>query len=512
VRRKATTVAPVNTPDGVLLPYQSTWIENTSPIKLWEKSRRIGASYCEAADDALHAAKASGGNVWHMGQDKESAQRFIQDVAFWAGFYHLAASEIEESVFDAERDIMIYTIRFASGYAVHALPSVPQKLRSKGAPGERFIFDECAFHDDFNGLLKAAMALRIWGCELRFLSTHNGEDNPFNEFIEEVRAGKRGGYIHKTTFDEAVADGLYLRICLKLNRPWTPDGEREWVAETRKDYGDDAGEELDVIPSQGSGVFLSRAQVKHAMRHGQGILVARLARDHEFTYAPVGERRAFVETWIDDYIAPALARLNPQLLSFMGQDFGLTGDLSSIVVLQEQQDLRLKTGLVVELSNIPYDQQKQIFQHIADRVKLGGAAIDSRGNGQIMGQEMAQAYGSEAVLQVMPSDKWYSEAMPLLKSHVADDTLVIAQDADILDDFRQIKKINGVPKFAKTTTKGADKRQRHGDTAMGYVLAVYAVERSEGPITSGYIQVPEYDDDSKDSEFMDIDYGMGGVV
>ena len=45
--------------DGVLLPYQRRWIADTSRVKVWEKSRRIGATWAEAADAVLTAALAA---------------------------------------------------------------------------------------------------------------------------------------------------------------------------------------------------------------------------------------------------------------------------------------------------------------------------------------------------------------------------------------------------------------------------------------------------------------------
>ena len=42
----------------ILLPYQRDWIADTSRVRVWEKSRRIGASYCEALQSVMEAAKS----------------------------------------------------------------------------------------------------------------------------------------------------------------------------------------------------------------------------------------------------------------------------------------------------------------------------------------------------------------------------------------------------------------------------------------------------------------------
>ena len=43
---------------SILLPYQQRWIADRAPVKVCEKSRRIGITWAEAADAALDAPRA----------------------------------------------------------------------------------------------------------------------------------------------------------------------------------------------------------------------------------------------------------------------------------------------------------------------------------------------------------------------------------------------------------------------------------------------------------------------
>ena len=177
----------------VLLPYQQAWCADQSPVKLCEKSRRIGLSWGEAADTALLAASAKGMDAWYIGYNKDMALEFIRDCAGWAKHYQLAAGEIEETeeVFvegDDRQAVLAFVIRFASGFRITALSSRPSNLRGKQG---RVIIDEAAFHEQLGELLKAAMALLMWGGQVHIISTHDGVDNPFNELINDVRAGKK---------------------------------------------------------------------------------------------------------------------------------------------------------------------------------------------------------------------------------------------------------------------------------------------------------------------------------
>jgi phage FluMu gp28-like protein len=121
-----------------LLPYQRVWLADTSQVKVYEKSRRIGGSRAEAGDDALYAASWAGQDVQHIGYYKDMARQFIDDGAFWARHYQLAAAAMEEDVFAGKglegRDILVYRIRFASGHEIVALSSRPTELRGKQEP------------------------------------------------------------------------------------------------------------------------------------------------------------------------------------------------------------------------------------------------------------------------------------------------------------------------------------------------------------------------------------------
>lgn len=149
----------------VLLPYQRRWGEDVSPVRVAEKSRRVGLSWGEAAYSALEGSRKGGQDTWYIGYNKDMAEEFILDCAFWAKHYESAAEAMEEIAIDDEgRDILAFRIRFASGARITALSSRPSNLGGKQG---RVIIDEAAFHDNLGELLKAAMALLIWAAPCR---------------------------------------------------------------------------------------------------------------------------------------------------------------------------------------------------------------------------------------------------------------------------------------------------------------------------------------------------------
>lgn len=464
----------------VLLPYQQDWIADQAAVKVCEKSRRVGLSWAEAADAALTGAadrSAGGDDTWYIGYNQDMAKEFIRDVGFWAKHYQLAAGEMEEEVIkDEDKDILTFVIKFASGFRVTALSSRPSNLRGKQG---RVVIDEAAFHDDLQGLIKAAMALLMWGGKVRIISTHDGDANPFNELVLDCRAKKVPYSLHRIEFKAAVAQGLFQRICLSTGREWTPEAEAAWVAEMYAFYGDHAAEELDVIPSSGSGAYLTRAQIEACMV--DGIPVLRLAQPDGFSLLAAHLREGEIKDWCDEKLLPLLLRLDPEQDHFFGEDFARSGDLTAIWPLAQTQALDLVTPFVVELRNVPFEQQKQILFYLVRRLpRFRAGAMDARGNGQYLAEVAMQEFGASRIAQVMLSTEWYRDNMPRFKAAIEDQSVTLPKDADVLADLRAIRIEKGVAKVPDSTrVRGSDGRDRHGDTAIALAMATHAVFQME---------------------------------
>lgn len=477
------TAGMANVPDAVLMGYQQRWIADTSQFKVAEKSRRVGLTWAEAADAVLTAAadvSAGGMIVYYIGYNRDMAYEFIEACAMWARAFNRAAGAIEEGeeIFrdnkDEEQSIKSFSVKFPSAFRIVALSSRPANLRGKQGVA---IIDEAAIHMDFAGLLKAVMAFFMWGGKVRIISTHLGEANPFNELIQDMRTGKQPGSIHRIRFEDAIADGLYQRVCLRLGRQWSEAAQDEWVRSIYAMYRANAAEELDVIPSSGTGAYLPRALIMATQ--DAAVPVVRLAVDGAFTYLAPETREQRALEMFDDSLRGLLSSL-PYLRTFYGCDFARVNDLSVIWVVQEQPDCSLKTVLVLELRNMPYDQQRQLlFLVIRVLPRFSGGAHDKAGNGGYLAEAGAQEFGELVILQVHPSQGWYLANMPKLKAHFEDRTFTTPADADVLSDFRSIVKKGGVPKPSDKRETGADGLDRHGDAAVAAVMAVFAVEMCE---------------------------------
>ncbi|MGQ0622580.1 MAG: hypothetical protein ACT4QA_22175 [Panacagrimonas sp.] len=465
-------------PPAVLLGYQQRWVADKSQLKVAEKSRRIGLTWAEASDDVLEAAREGGSNTFYIGPTQDMALEFVEACGMWARVYDYAASQIEEGIFaDGDKEIKTYKIDFpATGRRIVALSSRPTNLRGKQG---RIVIDEAAFHKSLADLLKAAMAMLLWGNDVRVISTHDGESNEFNELIEEIRAGKRKGSVHRITFQDAVAEGLFVRVCMRRGIQWTPEAEAKWVNDAYGFYGDAAGEELDVIPSQGSGVYLPRSLIERSM--DPDLVVVTYRCTSEFTYRPDREREADTLQWCEEFVLPLLQKLDPKLSKYYGSDFARVGDASVIVPGVEDTALNVTVPFIVEMRNVPFAQQKQILRYVVQGfMRFMAGAMDATGNGAEMAEWAAQQFGSTHVEEVKLTLDWYRQHMPRLKAAFEDGTLRLPRHANVLADLRAIKKVNGVAHVPKDAhEKGADGEQRHGDIGIALCLLLYAIAEME---------------------------------
>ncbi|PZO89071.1 MAG: hypothetical protein DI623_11370 [Sphingomonas sanxanigenens] len=486
----------------ILLKHQSDILASTSRYSLTatDKSRRIGATWGVGADAVLTAGaqRAAGGmDVLYIGYNLDMAREFMDTCAMWARAFMPASTDVGEFLFvdqdekGADKFIQAFRIRFASGFEIVALSSRPRSLRGRQG---YVILDEFAFHDEPEQLLKAAMAFIIWGGKVLVISTHNGEDNPFNLLIQDIRSGKYGtdANVVRCTFDDAILNGLYARVCLMRGLEWTAEGEAKWRSNIRKLYQSNAGEELDCIPARGSGVYLTRALIEACSIPPDSVVT--LHCPPRFELKPEPERRSYVQAWLEQTVAPLLARLDPNIQHALGQDFARSGDVSCIVPLAIEQDLTRRVPFVVELRNVPYEQQKQILIWIAERLpRLLGIKIDSTGNGGYLGEVAIQKFGEGIVERVMLSQGWYADNMPKMKARFEDRKMLIPANDNLVGDLRQISLIRGVPMVHHDTkNEGTDGLPRHGDFAVALCLA-HAASLNDVAACGGYRSVPKPD-------------------
>lgn len=457
--------------DNVLLPYQKKWVADKSAVKFYEKSRRIGVTWAEALDNVLTAASNKGMDIWYIGYNKDMAKEYIETCADWARKFNQTVSNIyDNEIVDVDKKILSYSITFHSGYKITALSGRPSNLRGKQG---KAVIDEAAFHDDLKETMKAALAFLIWGGKVAVISTHFGEDNIFNEYIEEIRKGRLNYSLHRTTFDDAINDGLYERVKAITKMDTL---KNQWIASIYADYSESADEELRCIPSKSGGAYFTSFLIESCMQVDIPIIKLNLSDD--FMQKSEYTKASYIDDFLKDEIEPLIAKLNKDNRHFIGEDFARSADLSVFWILAENKDLTLYTPFIVEIRNAPHKVQEQIAHYIIDRLpRFNGGGFDARGNGEYLAESCTERYGEDLILSVKASESFYLNAFPKLKAALEDKTITLPKSADILADFRSVKVLKGVPKIVERVNEKDSHLKRHGDSVIACLLGVYA--RSE---------------------------------
>lgn len=465
---------------AILLPYQSRWHADVSPVRLCIKARRIGFSWgalaAEASLEAASLERAGGMDQFYMGYNMSMAAEFIGDCAFFARAYKLACSAIGVGVTpviidDERKDIVTYKIRFASGFKIEALSSAPHNWRSRQGHAR---IDEAAFHQNLAEVVKGALAFRMWGGRIDIVSTDNGEENQFRSYIKEIQVGNLPWSLHQVTFSDALRQGFYRRVCLVRGIEWSQEAEEEYRESIYADYPtpEDAAEELDCVPKRGSGAYFSRMLMESCMV--EGIPTVLFKKPAEFVLD--GNRLKVTEDWFTDTVKPIIDSMPTDRRTVYGQDFGRTADMSVIWIMQEEAPGKWRTAFLLEMRRIPHDCQERITDLVIDNLPLfHHAHFDATGNGQSHAERAMQKHGGPAYVDcVQLTPKFYAEWFPKYHRAYQDKSLTVPQSEDIIADHRVVVLQKGQPTMSDVRVKGSDGEMRHGDSATAGLLCFVA--------------------------------------
>lgn len=492
---------------GVLMAHQSEWIrmQEGLDIAVCEKGRRTGITFAQALADTITAASAKdagGDNVWYMADTKEKGLEFIGYVAKFAPIIARGqASRIEQHIFQDQqpdgtsRQIQAFRVRFASGFRITALSSRPENIH--GLQGVVDL-DEAALHKNVAKVLESATALLIWGGRIRVWSTHRGKKNPFNQLVQDVQAGrygKKAGVI-RISFDDAVSNGLYERVCAMRGKVATAEGKKEWYTAIRSAYGPRKAamrEELDVIPRDGDGSAIPSVWIDRAMPEVRPVL--RLVFDDDFPKRSEKEREIWCSVWIATTLLPVLRAAVAGFTGrwAIGMDFARHRHFSVIKPAKVGQDLRRDVPFLIEMANAPTRQQEQILWALLDALKeefpgRWSFAGDATGPGQTLMEYTGDRYGRAEldtemgryiggpIHEVTLSRPWYGEWMPKYIALFEDGFLSLPRDASLEDDHRAVEYVDGIPMVPRLERKDLQDPElvRHGDGAIAGVLMQFA--------------------------------------
>jgi phage FluMu gp28-like protein len=426
----------------ILFPYQQKWYADKSRKKIWDKSRRIGATWVVALEAVMHAARQTGAmDVWFSSADDSASGEFIRYCAWWIECMDIAAKDLGEIIVDHENDIKARSIEFASGKRIYALSSNPKGFRSKGG---MVILDELAFHESAELMWKAALPCITWGFPLRILSTHNGKGCKYYQLLEQARKQQsdlairieRRWSVHRTTIQDAVDQGLADRI---ESRELTQAERLQWIAELESDCGDaDAWEQ-------------------------------------EYCCNPVDEATAWLTWDMIDACGHEDAGLSGNYQggsAYLGMDIGRKRHLTVFWVIEKIGDIDWCRE-VSAMFKAPYEEQDRELARLMGAYNIVRACIDASGIGNRSAETYQNLYGAR-VEPIMFTAPVKLDLATIIKSRFEQRRVRIPVSKEIRIEHHSVKKLITAAGNARFDAEETDKS--HADRFWAHALALHAAD------------------------------------
>lgn len=432
---EAPTASDATNVERYFLPYQRAWLEDDSRVKLWEKSRRIGATHTQAYEDVRDAISGKAESVWFSSADESAAREYIRDCAKFATVFDALARGYGASAIDERRGAQTMRIEFRNGARITALASNPTSFRSKGG---KVVLDEFAFHRDADELWRAAQPVAMHGYPIRILSTHNGMTSKFHEFIARVERGDADWSRHRVTVGEAVEQGLLDRAV--YGRATTAEERAAWLERLRQDSADEISwrQEYWCDPIDEATAFLTYEQIERAEREGVADGDVRDATGDLFVGVDVGRKRDLTAIWAAERVGETLT-----------------------------------TRAVRTLERAPFAEQRSAIRELFAAPTFRRGAIDATGAGMQLAEELVEEFGEGRVEAVTFTARFKEEAAYRVKRAIEERTLLLPRSRDIREDFHSIRRETttaGNARFEASRSEG----RGHGDRFWAAALAVHA--------------------------------------
>jgi phage FluMu gp28-like protein len=427
-------------------PYQVAWIRDESPMKLVEKSRRIGWTYATSFRRVYKAMTVPGLTCWVSTRDLSTAKEFVRDCAKWCNLANVVASGLagdRTEVISAEKDITAQVIEFANGSRIYVLTSNPDALAGKGGD---VVLDEFALHKDAERLWQVALpTASVWGFQLEVISTHRGKNTVFNGFCKDAKGpNKMGWSFYSIDIVKAANEGLVERInkaAAERGRPPMSIEEFLRVQRSRCNTEADWNQEYMCQPVDDYGSLLSYSLIAQCSAPGKELLEVK----------PAGP-------------------------CYLGMDIGRRKDLSVIWVLEEVGGV-LNTRHIERMEAIPFRGQLNVLIDICERFEIRAGRIDGTGIGMQLAEDAATDIGSH-VLGVDFTHPAKERMATALLRRFQDSGVKVTDDEQTREGLHKVEKAvsdKGVIRYVAPRDEDG-----HADEFWALALAVEAAESGDG--------------------------------
>lgn len=384
---------------GYFLPYQQRWINDEAPLKIYEKSRRIGITYAtsyRAVRKCLRERDGSAFVQWVSSRDALTAKEFVTDyVAMWCREANtvargLAGDNVE--VVDEKHGITAFVVRFNNGARICSLSSNPMAFAGKGGD---ILIDEMDLHEDQETLYAMAFPCITWGGQLEIVSAYSADGSENSEFArlcKEARGENPKGFsFHRTTLDDAIAEGFVEKVNEAKAKRGRPTQTREEFREQlrRGCISRDAfNSQYMCLPNQASGQQAINPADLAAAKKEFDILRLHLTGD--------GSVLDLVDPCVQLYTSPDywrdLAALGKWERAAFGWDIAVTGDLACIWINARTHGEIYRLAACLTFKGCKIESQRRVVEAILDAMPYAVGAGDASGLGTSDCAKLEAAY------------------------------------------------------------------------------------------------------------------------
>lgn len=445
------------------LPYQVEAILDENRLVLWEKSIRIGATFCMAFR-AVRRRVLGKGDCLVTSVSLPAAKEFIEQCKKYNEIFKFAASDIQAVAWGEKLNEQGYCITYPNGCRIFAFSSNPKAIRSFG--GEVMI-DEIAFHEDPRSMIKAAGGRALWGYPVTIWSSHNGYDNEWNRILTEERAkgSKSKWTIKSTTLIDAMRDGLLGKINEVSGQSKT---DADFLEETKEMVGGEEAFEEECLckPRKGGASAIKWSYLEAAKR------------DYNITRFKIeGDDKDSIESAADAMIE----MLKDFTASALGYDVARTGHLAAVWINSKAEKNTLR-GLVT-FKNTKFGNQRELIARIMRKSLTTVGAGDKTGLGMQVCEELEEEFGEARFFGLNFGARKPDLGTRLTKIYESGEQEIPAavDQGDIAHDLAGIRLEalpSGRPHFYESSNPL--NKDSHCDLAWANALALAAAENETG--------------------------------
>ena len=432
-----------------LTPVQRRWIGDDRPLKIYEKSRRVGATWAASARRTRIAMLRPNHDCWWMTRDLVTARDFLRYCAEWATYFGLAGQFGEEVVVVDKKGQRALALVIRGGGRIVAISSNPNAAAGKGGD---IGLDEFALHADQELLLQVSRPVAMWGGQVEIISTHRSSRTLFNQLIRRLARPQGADGQDWSWFRDDIHEALAIGLMGPLNATTAERGRPPRSADG-------------FVAAERSGCpaayMWHQEYLCDPQESGNSLLSMTLVGDCEASWEALQQ------------VGRDAAAVGARRQCFAGMDIGRERDLTVIWVVETVGDVAY-TRAVKVLSQVPFQMQLEALLRLLETHRVQRCAIDATGIGMMLAEQATAHYRGGQVEGVTFTVGLKSDLANRLLRAFEDRRVRVPADAAVRDDLCRVRRVATAAGHIRYDADADG--QGHADRFWALALALYAAD------------------------------------